>query len=133
MFIGGKVALFVGDRLLVILRDADRDIPWPGWWDFPGGGREPGETPEEVVIRETHEEVGLTLRAADLVWKRAYTSTSGDTVYFFVAHLPEEVAEAVRFGDEGQCWELWTVEAYLRHERSIPQFKSRLEDYLRER
>ncbi|MEM1237432.1 MAG: NUDIX hydrolase [Pseudomonadota bacterium] len=129
-FIGAKVALFIGDRLLVILRDVDRDIPWPGMWDIPGGGREAGETPEEVVIREAHEEVGLKLRAEQFVWKRECISSSGKPVYFFVAHLPEEAAEDVVFGDEGQRWELWDLEKFMTHKKVVPYFQTRLAAYL---
>ena len=33
-------------------------------WQFPQGGMQPGETPEQAMLRELHEEVGLT--AADV-------------------------------------------------------------------
>ena len=33
-----------------------------GYYKFPGGGIEAGETPEEAMIRETSEETGLTVR-----------------------------------------------------------------------
>ncbi|MEM6896574.1 MAG: NUDIX hydrolase [Pseudomonadota bacterium] len=127
-FIRAKVALFVGEALLVILRDDDRPIPWPGWWDFPGGGREGRETPEEVAMRETYEEVGLTL--GPFVWKRRHTTSTGETTFFFVSHLPAEAARDVRFGSEGQRWELWDVEKFMAHPRAIPYFKQRLQNYL---
>ena len=44
-FEGAKIAVIVGERVLALLRDDRADLPWPGHWDLPGGGREGGETP----------------------------------------------------------------------------------------
>lgn len=128
-FIGAKLALFIGADLLVILRDDLPDIPYPAHWDFPGGGREGGESAADCVLRETQEEVGLHLSAADLVWRRRYV-TGADPVWFFAAHLGEEAARLVRLGDEGQGWRLMTPQDYCAHDRAIPHFAQRLADYL---
>ena len=41
-----------------IQRRNEKDV-WGGLWEFPGGCVEPGETPEQAVVREWMEEVGF--------------------------------------------------------------------------
>ncbi len=128
-FEGAKIALFLGVRLLVITRDLRADIPWPGHLDFPGGGREDGETPERCVLRETQEEVGLVLSEDALIWRRRYQRSNG-RFWFFAAHLPEARQNDIVFGDEGQGWELIDPHDYCTRKLAIPYFCNQISDYL---
>ncbi|MCA8348969.1 NUDIX hydrolase [Burkholderia cepacia] len=77
-FSGSKIALFKDRDILVYRRDDKPDIPFPGLWDLPGGGRESNETPEACVLRELHEEFGLTIPGSRIGWSRVYPSSRPD-------------------------------------------------------
>jgi len=47
-------------RVLLAQRPAGK--PMAGLWEFPGGKVEPGERPEQSLIRELKEELGITVK-----------------------------------------------------------------------
>lgn len=130
-FRGAKIAVIHGDTLLTYLRDDKPEIPFPALWDLPGGGREDDETPLECALRETQEEFGIRIPEDRIVWKKRYSAfnPAGLPFYFFVAHLPDGFGD-VRFGDEGQYWQVMAVADFLDHPEAIPHLKARLRDYL---
>jgi 8-oxo-dGTP diphosphatase len=72
------------NRLLIYLRDNKPDIPFPNCWDFFGGHVEEGETPEQAMVREVKEELGVDLEQWSFFQK--YVCTEGD-VYPNIKHL----------------------------------------------
>jgi len=61
-----KLTLVVACALIdadkrVLLAQRPEDKPMAGLWEFPGGKVEPGESPEQTLIRELHEELGITV------------------------------------------------------------------------
>jgi 8-oxo-dGTP pyrophosphatase MutT (NUDIX family) len=82
-------------RVLLARRDQ------PPIWNLPGGGVEPDEALWDAAVRETAEEVGLTVAVQRLsgVYDR---SPDGDPVFVFTAEItggePTTTAEAVELG-----------------------------------
>lgn len=126
-FTGAKAALFCGPGILTYLRDDIPGLPWAGLWDLPGGGREGAESPEDCFLRELMEEFGLRLTPDRLIWRRVFPSmldAARESVFFGAVITPEEVRR-VRFGDEGQRWELMPVGGFLAHDRAVPEMQRR--------
>jgi 8-oxo-dGTP diphosphatase len=53
------VAVLVRGDGSVLLGQRPEGKPWAGWWEFPGGKIEAGETPLHALGRELHEELGI--------------------------------------------------------------------------
>jgi len=47
-------------RMLIAQRPPDKAMA--GLWEFPGGKWEPGETPEQALVRELDEELGISVK-----------------------------------------------------------------------
>jgi 8-oxo-dGTP diphosphatase len=126
-FGGTKIALLCGDHAVVYLRDDKPGIPFPGMWDLPGGGREGNEGPIECGIREVSEEFGLTLNAADVVHvERCQSAKNGLDNYFCAIEITNTDIGNIRFGDEGQRWEMMPISDFVNHEAAVPHLRNRL-------
>jgi 8-oxo-dGTP pyrophosphatase MutT (NUDIX family) len=92
----------------------------PSWWHVPGGGLDPGESPQDGAIREIAEEVGLRLtEVGPPVATRTSRFTFGGNAYvqresFFVVRVPERVdVDPTEWTDLEKKstlgWAWWTV------------------------
>ncbi len=57
-------ALYTADGRVLVVK-----AHYKQYWSFPGGVIDAGETPRAAAVRETQEEVGLTINADALVFK----------------------------------------------------------------
>jgi 8-oxo-dGTP diphosphatase len=131
-FKGTKVALFFQGSLIVYLRDDKPTIPYPNMWDFPGGGREENETPLECITREIEEEFSLKLTPEMFTWQKAFPAMNDPEheSYFFVARIGKDLFSTIKFGSEGQHWQMMSVRDFMEHPQGIPPLKMWLQDYL---
>ena len=123
-FRGAKLLLVHGDTMLTYLRDDFAHLPFPAYWDLPGGGREGDESPLDCALRELAEEFGLILRAGDLkAYERQSHQRPAMVSWFFTGRLSASQIATIRFGKEGQEWRMMPVAEYLSHPRAIPHFQ----------
>ena len=89
-----------GELHILMIKRADREgDPWSGHMAFPGGRMDPGDAHGyAVAVRETEEEIGLSLGSADLcigrlseINARPQRGTFGMAVSPFVFRLDREV------------------------------------------
>ncbi len=56
--------IFKGDRVLITRRPDDKRHP--GFWEFPGGKIDPGESPEAALCREIREELDAEITVEEI-------------------------------------------------------------------
>ena len=126
-FVGCKAAFFCGADILTCQRDDTPGLRWAGLWDLPGGGREGGESPEGCLLRELEEEFGLRLAPERLIWRREFPSmldATRQSMFFGGTLSMAEIAE-IRFGDEGQGWQMMPVTQFLALRNAVPEMQRR--------
>jgi 8-oxo-dGTP diphosphatase len=64
LFVAAAALIDTDGRVLICQRPEGKQLA--GLWEFPGGKLEPGETPEECLIRELEEELGIKVAQACL-------------------------------------------------------------------
>ena len=102
------------DHLLAALRPQGK--PMAGYWEFPGGKIEAGETPEQAMIRELQEEVGITTQSATLFDKLEYEFPDRHiTLWFWLV----DKWQGEPWGKEGQPGE-WIAQSALKAEDFPP-------------
>ena len=110
----------------------------PAWWEIPGGGIDPGETPAQAAAREITEETGITdFELGPCIWTQECQFTFAGMFFdseewIFVAHCdggeyrPKhlEYFEALAF--KGARW--WDVDALVA--ASDPVLPPRLREFI---
>jgi 8-oxo-dGTP diphosphatase len=86
-------------RVLIAQRPPGKQLA--GLWEFPGGKVEPGETPEECLIRELREEIGVETKVACLA-PLTFASHSYDDFHLLMPLYVCRRFEGIAVPREGQ-------------------------------
>ncbi len=86
-------------RVLLAQRPPGKTLA--GLWEFPGGKVEQGETPEEALIRELREEIGIETKVACLA-PLTFASHSYETFHLLMPLFVCRRFEGIAVAREGQ-------------------------------
>jgi len=91
------------NRFYIQKRPADGHLG--GMWEFPGGKAEPGESPEQALLRECREELGVevTIRQKLAFVRHAYTHFQIDLTVFLCT-LPAPEGDFTPRHAQPFCW-----------------------------
>jgi 8-oxo-dGTP diphosphatase len=98
-------------RILMTSRPASK--VYAGWWEFPGGKLESGETVEQALVRELAEELGLQTDVAHItkLWSQQYVYAHARVMlHFCLVEIPRSALPSTCLVQlemrEGQqaCW-----------------------------
>ena len=121
--VAGTIPVREDGRLLLVRRAIE---PRLGYWVFPGGFMDVGETAEEAAARETREEANLEVEALSLLGVYTHAEAGIVVIAYEARALGEgsagsETSEVAWYRSEAIPWEAlaydsthWALEAWLR-------------------
>lgn len=87
----------------VLLAQRPKGKPMEGLWEFPGGKIEAGESPEQALVRELHEELGIDTAVSCLA-PLTFASHRYDDVHLVMPVFVCRVWKGAVIGREGQAF-----------------------------
>lgn len=92
-------------KFLLMHRDDEGSHRFPGYWGFFGGGVEDGQTPEQALLQEAKEELGIDLVRYHLALVHDFSDVHDAIGKKWVFIAPFEKQEAITQGEgQGMGW-----------------------------
>lgn len=92
----------------VLLAQRPPGKPYAGYWEFPGGKLEPGETPRAALVRELAEELGIVVTRAspwfvqEFVYPHAHVELNFFRVHAWTGELTGHDGQAFAWQEPGR-------------------------------
>ncbi len=97
---GAFSLIFYKDSLLLFHRDNIPTIPYPDYWQLPGGGVEKGENSLQAIKRELYEEVSFVPNDLEFIGR---VNVNGNINDMYVTFVNQDDSHKFKLGmDEGQ-------------------------------
>ena len=114
-----------GDEVLLCQR---KEGALAGKWEFPGGKIENGETPEECLVREIEEELGIAIEVDEIYQAVHSHYEHGD--FLIIAYLARHISGEISLRVHSDCaWvELSRIDNYDLADANVPIAKSLKEE-----
>lgn len=101
-------------KFLVLLRSPQTRY-FPEHWDFPGGKLEPGEEPQQGIIREIREETDLIIEPLQIVGVfEIDLDNAGYNTHKFTVYSTKLISGTVRLSNEHTAF-AWVTKEKLEH------------------
>lgn len=123
------VGVLYSDDERILLAQRPPNKPYPGYWEFPGGKIEAGESAADALRRELHEELGIAVGVL-YPWLRrtyAYPSRTVELNFFRIRdwhgelHAREQQQLAWQRPDQAEVAPMLPPNAPILHALSLPQ------------
>jgi 8-oxo-dGTP diphosphatase len=103
----------------LVLRRSGASKNNAGFWEFPGGKTDPGERPDEALVRDIREETGLDAQVIRVVG--AAESELPDRKVAYLLFEARVDTDAVQLSSEHDAFQ-WVERPELKNRKLCPQF-----------
>lgn len=104
------------DSKVLLVRRAAHETAWEGYWEFPSGKVEFGESTEQALVREFLEEVSINIKPVSIYRTFSYTYSKNqehrhvNEFEYFVLLAENDSVNNIKISNDHDKWGFFTYE-----------------------